>query len=107
MVNVLCNGPKFNENQSNRLSSLLYQMQNIFTGTQICIPKFFDVCLNLDQIWDFTYIRHPNNHMNKLLMDELDIPRFGNILILFLLQINIIKTRLLLIKHLDRFIRQN
>lgn len=76
MINILCNGPKFYENQSNRLSNVLYKMQNIFTGTQICIPKYFDVCLNLDQIWDFTYIRHPNNHMDKLLMDELEIPRF-------------------------------
>lgn len=53
---LLCAGPKFDENHSRQLTFYLQQMQSIFTTTQICLPKHFDVCLNLDRIWDFTYV---------------------------------------------------
>lgn len=53
---LLCAGPKFNEKQSEELTLHLQQMQTIFTTTQICLPKHFDICLNLDRIWDFTYV---------------------------------------------------
>lgn len=75
MINILCSGPKFNLEQSRRLSNVLYQIQDIYTGTQVCIPKSFDVCLNLDHIWDFTYIRHSDDQLKRLLMSELNLPR--------------------------------
>lgn len=57
VARLLCAGPKFNEHQAKQLTSYLQQMQTISTTTEICIPKQFDVCLNFDRIWDFTYVR--------------------------------------------------
>lgn len=64
---LLCAGPKFNEEQSKQLTLYLQQMQSIFTTTQICLPKHFDICLNLDHIWDFTYVlRGADGHFQHL-----------------------------------------
>lgn len=52
----LCFGPKFTEYQTTELSGYLYQMQTVFTDTQLCLPTHFDVCKNLDRIWEFTYV---------------------------------------------------
>lgn len=53
----LCFGPKFTEYQTSELSNYLCQMQTVFTETQVCLPTHFDVCKNLDRIWEFTYLR--------------------------------------------------
>lgn len=56
MLYLLCRGPKFTEYQATELSSNLNKMQDIYTGTKVCLPKNFDLCKNLDRIWNFTYI---------------------------------------------------
>lgn len=66
---LLCAGPKFNENQAQQLTTYLQQMQSIFTTTEICLPKHFDICLNLDRIWDFTYVLRGANHLERLNLD--------------------------------------
>lgn len=66
---LLCAGPKFDANQAEQLTSYLQQMQTIFTTTQVCLPKHFDVCLNLDRIWDFTYVSHGSNHIEQLCLN--------------------------------------
>lgn len=67
---LLCAGPKFDETQSQRLTFHLQQMQSIFTTTQICLPKHFDICLNLDRIWDFTYVlRDADGRVQHLNLD--------------------------------------
>lgn len=66
---LLCAGPKFDEKQAEQLTSYLQQMQTIFTTTQVCIPKQFDVCLNLDRIWEFTYVSRGADHMEPLCLD--------------------------------------
>lgn len=67
---LLCAGPKFDEKQSEQLTLYLQQMQHIFTTTQICLPKYFDICLNLDRIWDFTYVsRNGDDRYHRLNLD--------------------------------------
>lgn len=66
---LLCAGPKFSENQAELLTSYLQEMQYIFVGTQVCLPKKFDVCLNLDRIWEFTYVLRGANEIYTLNMD--------------------------------------
>lgn len=73
----LCFGPKFTEYQTTQLSNYLYQMQTVFTGTQVCVPTHFDVCKNLDRIWEFTYVRSimdDNNNLEPLDLSQV-IPR--------------------------------
>lgn len=67
---LLCSGPKFDEQQSKQLTRYLQQMQRIFITTQICLPKQFDICHNLDRIWDFTYVlRDDDEHLLQLNLD--------------------------------------
>lgn len=66
---LLCAGPKFDENQTEQLTSYLQQMQTIFTTTEVCLPIQFDVCLNLDRIWDFTYVLRGTGHLEPLCLD--------------------------------------
>lgn len=66
---LLCAGPKFDENQAKQLTSYLQQMQTIFSTTEICLPKHFDICLNLDRIWEFTYSLHGANNFERLNLD--------------------------------------
>lgn len=66
---LLCAGPKLNERQAEMLTMYSQQMQSTFVGTQICLPKQFDVCLNLDRIWDFTYVLHNGNELDPLNLD--------------------------------------
>lgn len=66
---LLCAGPKFDEAQAEQLTSYLQQMQTIFTITEVCIPKQFDVCLNLDRIWDFTYISRGADRIEPLCLN--------------------------------------
>lgn len=67
---LLCAGPKFDEKQTDQLTSYLQQMQTIFTTTEICLPQQFDVCLNLDRIWDFTYVLHNSDQIEPLNLDN-------------------------------------
>lgn len=76
MIELLCRGPTFSERESNELSEDLFQMQTIFTETQLCLPLHFDICLNIDWIWDFTYIRHPNGEFQLLDMSEIVVKKF-------------------------------
>lgn len=66
---LLCAGPSFDENQAHKLTSYLQQMQTIFNTAQICLPKHFDICLNLDRIWDFTYVLRGENNFERLNLD--------------------------------------
>ncbi|XP_031620875.1 angiotensin-converting enzyme-like isoform X2 [Contarinia nasturtii] len=66
---LLCAGPKFNEKQTDQLTFYLQQMQTIFTTTEICLPQQFDVCLNLDRIWEFTYVLRNGDHIEPLCLD--------------------------------------
>lgn len=66
---LLCAGPKFDETHAKQFTSYLQQMQTIFTTTEVCIPTQFDVCLNLDRIWDFTYVLHGAGHLEPLNLD--------------------------------------
>lgn len=66
---LLCAGPKFNEDQAQQLTSYLQQMQTIFATTEVCIPKHLDVCLNLDRIWEFTYVLRGAGHLEQLNLD--------------------------------------
>lgn len=68
----LCFGPKFTEYQATELSNYLYQMQKVFTETQVCLPSHFDVCKNLDRIEEFTYVR-PSIDGNSV--EPLDLPK--------------------------------
>lgn len=43
-------------------------MQETFTETKVCIPKHFDVCINFDQIWNYTYLLLPNGNIKWLNM---------------------------------------
>lgn len=65
---LLCTGPKFSDAEAESLTTLLQEMQTIFTATEICLPQRFDVCLNWDRIWDFTYISH-EDHFERLNLD--------------------------------------
>lgn len=71
MFQLLCRGPRFNHLQSNALTNDLYAMQTIFTETQLCIPLHFDLCKNLDRIWEFTYVKRPNEHIEWLDMSDI------------------------------------
>lgn len=66
---LLCAGPKFDENQAQQLTSYLQEMQSIFTTTEICLPKHFDICLNLDRIWDVTYVSRGTANLERLDLD--------------------------------------
>lgn len=68
----LCFGPKFTEYQTSVLSNYLYQMQTVFTETQVCLPTHFDVCKNLDRIWEFTYLRSPTGDKS---LEPLDLSK--------------------------------
>lgn len=70
MIDLLCRGPRFNERESFELSRDLFQMQTIFTETRLCLPVHFDICVNIDWISDFTYIRHPSGEYQLLDMTK-------------------------------------
>lgn len=63
---LLCNGPTFNEQQAEQLTDYLQRMQTTIVDTQICLPNQFDVCLNLDRIWEFTYVLRSGNNFEQL-----------------------------------------
>lgn len=63
MVYLLCRGARFNENETINLSKVLNKLSDIYAGTQVCLPKHFDVCLNIDRIWEFTFVRDIQDEM--------------------------------------------
>ncbi|XP_055918093.1 angiotensin-converting enzyme-like [Eupeodes corollae] len=68
MIWILCRGPRYTEYQGGELSMILNAIQNIYSETEICIPKGFDVCINFNRLWDYTYTRTPENELVKLNM---------------------------------------
>lgn len=70
IATILCSGPKFTERESIELTKTLYEMQEIFTETKVCLPKYFDICLNIDWIYDFTYEQDKNGHIEKVDMEQ-------------------------------------
>lgn len=72
---ALCAGPKFTPYQSKELINLLSAMQNIYTNTRICLPRHFDICLNLDRIWEFTYVQRPGDRIHLLDLTEV-VPKW-------------------------------
>lgn len=66
MMDILCKGPKFSEIEAQTLSTLLFSMQEIFTETQVCLPKSLDLCLYLNRIWEFTYVKYPNEPLHRI-----------------------------------------
>lgn len=66
---LLCSGPKLDENQTKQLTFYLQEMQTFFTTTEICLPKHFDICLNLDRIWDVTYVSRGSAKFERLDLD--------------------------------------
>lgn len=69
MAQMLCRGPRFNTIQTKLLSRKLFDMQTTFTETQLCIPLHFDICQNLDRIWEWTFVRKPDGILEHLSMD--------------------------------------
>ncbi|XP_055378319.1 angiotensin-converting enzyme-like protein Ace3 [Condylostylus longicornis] len=66
MVWMLCRGPKYNNDEVIELSIILDKIQAIYTETEICLPKTFDLCLNYHRIWDYTYVTDENGDVSKL-----------------------------------------
>lgn len=71
---ILCSGPKFTEDESDELTKVLFEMQEVFTDTKVCLPKHFDVCLNLDRIFEFTYVQDKDGHIDRMDMSQI-MPR--------------------------------
>lgn len=63
---ILCSGPSFTEHESSILTKILYEMQEIFTETQICLPIHFDICLNIDWLFSFTYEQNKDGFIQQL-----------------------------------------
>lgn len=63
---LLCTGPSYSERDADQLTYNLRAMQTISVGTQICLPKHFDICRNWDRIWDFTYVLREDNSLDRL-----------------------------------------
>lgn len=70
MMDILCQSPKFSETETEVLSTLLFNMQQIFTETQVCLPKMLDLCLNLHQIWEFTYVKYPDGRFHRITLKK-------------------------------------
>lgn len=69
-IEKLCSGPKFTEYQIDGLNNRFNRMQKLFADTKVCLPVRFDVCLNLDRLWDFTYVRDSANNFHLLNLSE-------------------------------------
>lgn len=66
VATILCSGPKFTESESIALTKILYEMQEAFTETKVCLPKHFDVCANIDWLFHFTYEEDKNGHVQQV-----------------------------------------
>lgn len=68
MMDILCQSPKFSEGETAVLSTLIFAMQRIFTETQVCLPKMLDLCLNLHEIWAYTYVKYPDGRFHRIML---------------------------------------
>lgn len=49
--------------------TVLGKMENIYVNTKICIPKSLDACENSEKLWNFTYLKLPDNGYEQLFFD--------------------------------------
>lgn len=63
---ILCSSPRLTEYQTTELTKSLFAMQEIYTSTRVCLPVYFDICQNLDHIWNFTYVQDSTGHIHRL-----------------------------------------
>ncbi|KAJ6636732.1 Angiotensin-converting enzyme [Pseudolycoriella hygida] len=70
MMDLLCRSPKFSEMETEVISTLLFNMQQIFTETEICLPKSLDLCLNANQIWEYTYVKYPDDSFHRIILQK-------------------------------------
>lgn len=80
MTDTLCRSPKFSAKETEVLSTLLFEMQQIFTETQVCLPKILDLCLNLHRIWEYTYIKYPDGSFHRIILkkNSLNVQQFDS-----------------------------
>ncbi len=78
MLDILCQSPKFSVEETEVISTLLFNMQQIFTETQVCLPKALDLCLNLHQIWEYTYVKYPDGSFHRIILNK-DSANFENV----------------------------
>lgn len=78
MMDILCQSPKFSETETEVLSTLLFNMQQIFTETQVCLPKILDLCSNLHKIWEYTYVKYPDGTFHRIILkkDSANVQQF-------------------------------
>lgn len=69
MIYLLCRGPKFTDYEAKELSKVLNHMSDVYSSTRVCLPKHFDVCKNMDRIWEFTFMKSSTGSMYPLILD--------------------------------------
>lgn len=69
-MDTLCGDPIFSETETEILSTLLFNMQDIFTETQICLPKHLDLCTHSHKMWEFTYVKHPDGTFHRIILKK-------------------------------------
>ncbi|KAL5290214.1 hypothetical protein ACFFRR_009883 [Megaselia abdita] len=77
MIWILCRGPRYTSNEAGKLSKLLIEMQDIYSGTKICLPISFDICININRIWNYTYVKTYYGDIEYLNMSPLQ-PMFND-----------------------------
>lgn len=70
MMEILCKSPKFSEFETETLSTLLFNMQEIFTETQVCLPRLLNLCTHSNQIWEFTYVKFPDGSFHRIILKK-------------------------------------
>lgn len=77
MIYLMCRGPKFTQYQAKELSKILNHMSDIYSSTRVCLPKHFDICKNMDRIWEFTYMKSSSGNIYPLILDSVKPKRHG------------------------------
>lgn len=77
-MGILCADPIFSETETEILSTLLFNMEEIFTETQICLPKNLDLCTDSNKMWEFTFIKRPDGTFHRIVLkkDTANIQQF-------------------------------
>lgn len=70
MMDILCQSPKFSETETEVISTLLFNMQQIFTETQVCLPKMLNLCTNENRIWEYTYVKYPDGTLHRIVLKK-------------------------------------
>lgn len=80
MMEIMCKCPKFSETETEVLSTLLFSMEEIFTETQVCLPKSIDLCSNTKQMWEYTYVKYPDGKLHRIILkkDSANFQQFDN-----------------------------